>query len=278
MRLPKFGLSFLLILLTAYSSFAQNQNLSDLRREFPNDSLYFAQIRTDSLFNSKQIISLLAFQKESLNKFRIEFGFSKSELMPTSRFAEIKNAAAAINGGFFDMTKGGSVAYFEIKDSVINFTHPSEARWAKPLTIINGSIIISLDNNLVIEPARTDSFYYVSNREAAVLLTGPLLLLNGERFRLPEIDFVNKRHPRTFLAATGKLILFITVDGRSEEAEGMNLIEAQEFLLGIGCLDAINLDGGGSTTMWIRDKGIVNYPSDKTGERPVANAILIIRN
>lgn len=278
MRLPKFGLSFLLILLTSYSSFTQNQNLYDLRREFPDDSLYFAQVRTDSLFNSKQIISLLSFQKKSLNRFSIEFGFSNSELMPTSRFAELKNAAAAINGGFFDMTKGGSVSYFEIKDSVINFTHPSEDRWAKPSTIINGSIIITLDNNLVIEPAHPDSFYLVSNKEAAVLLTGPLLLLNGEKFILQETDFVNKRHPRTFLATTRESLLFITVDGRSEVAEGMNLKEAQEFLLDIGCLDAINLDGGGSTTMWIKDKGIVNYPSDKTGERPVANAILIMRN
>jgi exopolysaccharide biosynthesis protein len=278
MRLKRIRLSFLLIVLTAYSSFSQNPDLQDLRREFPKDSLYFAQVRTDSLFNSKQIISLLAFRKESLNKFSIEFGYSNTELKPTSRFAEAKNAIAAINGGFFDMTKGGSVAYFEINDTLINFTHPSEARWAKPATIINGTILLTKENSLVIEPAHPDSFYLVSNKEAAVLLTGPLLLLNGEKFILQETDFVNKRHPRTFLATTRESLLFITVDGRSEEAEGMNLKEAQEFLLDIGCLDAINLDGGGSTTMWIRDKGIVNYPSDDTGERPVANVILIMRN
>ena len=44
----------------------------------------------------------------------------------------------------------------------------------------------------------------------------------------------------------------------------------------VGCVDAINLDGGGSTTMWTKDKVIVNFPSDKTGERPVSNALLII--
>ncbi|MCK4879516.1 MAG: phosphodiester glycosidase family protein, partial [Bacteroidales bacterium] len=43
-----------------------------------------------------------------------------------------------------------------------------------------------------------------------------------------------------------------------------------------GCIDAINLDGGGSTTMWTKDNGVVNRPSDKRGERPVANAILIL--
>jgi len=56
----------------------------------------------------------------------------------------------------------------------------------------------------------------------------------------------------------------------------MNLKEAQNFLLAIGCVDAINLDGGGSTTLWIKGEGIINNPSDLFGERPVSNAILIM--
>ena len=47
-----------------------------------------------------------------------------------------------------------------------------------------------------------------------------------------------------------------------------------ELLLEFGAVDAINLDGGGSTTMVVRDK-IVNKPSDETGERPVSDAILV---
>jgi exopolysaccharide biosynthesis protein len=43
------------------------------------------------------------------------------------------------------------------------------------------------------------------------------------------------------------------------------------------CTDAINLDGGGSTTMWLKNKGIVNHPSDREGERPVSDAFLIIK-
>ncbi len=56
----------------------------------------------------------------------------------------------------------------------------------------------------------------------------------------------------------------------------MSLIEAQQFLQDIGCVDAINLDGGGSTTMWTKEKGVVNFPSDKSGERSVSNALLIM--
>jgi len=58
----------------------------------------------------------------------------------------------------------------------------------------------------------------------------------------------------------------------------MNLKELQHFLLRLNCKDAINLDGGGSTTLWINaggDSRIVNKPSDKEGERPVANILMI---
>lgn len=58
----------------------------------------------------------------------------------------------------------------------------------------------------------------------------------------------------------------------------MNLFEAQQFLLSIGCIDAINLDGGGSTTMWTNSRGVVNYPNDGGEERPVSNVLLIIKN
>jgi len=57
----------------------------------------------------------------------------------------------------------------------------------------------------------------------------------------------------------------------------MTLNELSEFMLFLGCYNALNLDGGGSTTLVINDK-IINYPSDLTGERPVGNALLIISN
>jgi exopolysaccharide biosynthesis protein len=66
------------------------------------------------------------------------------------------------------------------------------------------------------------------------------------------------------------------VDGRSELADGMSLYELQDYLLDLGCTDAINLDGGGSTTLWTNSQGVVNSPSDKSGERPVANVLLIM--
>jgi exopolysaccharide biosynthesis protein len=103
--------------------------------------------------------------------------------------------------------------------------------------------------------------------------------LDGKKVTLENSPFVHKKHPRSCLCETkDKSILLVAIDGRSENAAGMNLEEAAEFLLALGCMDAINLDGGGSTTIWVRDgtsTGILNHPSDKEGERPVSNCIVI---
>ncbi|MBA4406810.1 hypothetical protein C0389_06005 [bacterium] len=274
--LKKNLISYISIFLIYCAGYSQSIKSLNLGKELPADSIAFVQLKTDSLFNSRQIISLMAFHKNSSDRFRFEFGYSKSDLKPTSLFAVSRNAVAAINGGFFDRDKGGSVSYFEINDTVISKTKPPRLKWSKPRSFFNGAIVLSKHNKVSIQKARSDHEYERSKEEAAVLLTGPLLLLNSQKIKLPATNFVKKRHPRTFFCTTNKYAVFITVDGRSKEAEGMSLIEAQEFLLNIGCVDAINLDGGGSTTMWTKDKGVVNFPSDKTGERPVSNVLFIM--
>ena len=112
-----------------------------------------------------------------------------------------------------------------------------------------------------------------------------MILLNGkcvsDSVNVEErtsIAFLKSRHPRTFVAVnrdTSKLLL-CTVDGRQESSMGMSFQEMSDFLLSLGAWNAINLDGGGSTTMVINGT-IVNSPSDKTGERPVANSLQIIK-
>jgi hypothetical protein len=90
-------------------------------------------------------------------------------------------------------------------------------------------------------------------------------------------DFADKRHPRTAVARdrAGR-VLFVTVDGRQPGVSvGMTLEELARLLLEFDAAEAINLDGGGSTTMVIDGK-VVNSPSDREGERPVSDAILIM--
>jgi hypothetical protein len=88
--------------------------------------------------------------------------------------------------------------------------------------------------------------------------------------------FATDRHPRTAIARCkdGRMLLLV-VDGRQPgHSTGMSLPALAELLLEFGAIDAINLDGGGSTTMFLDGK-VVNKPSDASGERPVGDAILI---
>ena len=89
------------------------------------------------------------------------------------------------------------------------------------------------------------------------------------------------QHPRTALCHTadGVAALF-AIDGRHDEAVGMSLLEMGEFMLKLGCVDAINFDGGGSTTMWAEEFGVVNHPTgnnqfDHEGQRNLRNALII---
>ena len=88
-------------------------------------------------------------------------------------------------------------------------------------------------------------------------------------------SFVETRHPRTAVAKLkdGKFLM-ITVDGRSESSGGISLYDLAAYLLELGATDAMNLDGGGSTTMFLDGK-VVNHPSDKEGERKVSDALIV---
>jgi exopolysaccharide biosynthesis protein len=88
-------------------------------------------------------------------------------------------------------------------------------------------------------------------------------------------SFVETRHPRTAVAKLkdGKFLM-ITVDGRSESSGGIGLYDLANYLLSLGAIDAMNLDGGGSSTMFVDGK-VVNHPSDKEGERKVSDALLV---
>ncbi len=108
---------------------------------------------------------------------------------------------------------------------------------------------------------------------------GPRLVENGknsingkeEKF---DSSIVHGRHPRTAVALTfdGDLLL-VVVDGRSQRNAGMKLDELAAYLRSLGARHAINLDGGGSSSMIVRGR-TVNSPSDGH-ERRISNGILI---
>jgi hypothetical protein len=85
------------------------------------------------------------------------------------------------------------------------------------------------------------------------------------------------RNPRTAAGVSkdGSTLYLVTVDGRRPTDAGMSLTELAKVMMQLGAHEAMNFDGGGSTTMVIEGK-IVNRPSDQAGERAVGSALLIV--
>lgn len=111
---------------------------------------------------------------------------------------------------------------------------------------------------------------------------GAMLLKNGQVpqsfSHYKEVQGAS-RHPRTAIGSTqdGKHLLLVTVDGRQQSSIGMTLNELAQYMKSLGAYNALNLDGGGSTTMVARAPGtsrldVMSRPSDGT-QRGIANAI-----
>lgn len=127
------------------------------------------------------------------------------------------------------------------------------------------------------------------SRHTTIVNGGPLLVRDGRAFVTQRRDgfvrpgdptfaygFVLKRNPRTIAGVDGRgRTVLITVDGRSAEDLGLSLPEAADVARSLGLVRALNLDGGGSTTL-TRDRQVVSHPSDTTGERPVGDALLVL--
>jgi len=114
---------------------------------------------------------------------------------------------------------------------------------------------------------------------------GPALIQDGKAFTLkapppgarPSYTEMSKyeRHPRSAIGWSPTHLYLVTVDGRQPGLSvGMKLAELAEYLVSLGCTDAMNLDGGKSAQMWVSGQ-IVNSPCQ--GEDTVANAFFVIR-
>ncbi|MFH9731544.1 phosphodiester glycosidase family protein [Streptomyces sp. NPDC017260] len=122
-----------------------------------------------------------------------------------------------------------------------------------------------------------------------ILNAGPELVRDGRLHVTPATDgmvrpddpswyygWVHKRNPRTLAGvdAAGRTVL-VTADGRGTESLGLSIGESAKVAKSLGLRDAVNLDGGGSTTM-VANGAVINTPSDAAGERPVGDALLIL--
>jgi exopolysaccharide biosynthesis protein len=216
------------------------------------------------------------------NRRNISLSYDPDKNIRVSRQAEKAGAIAAVNAGFFNIKEGGSVTY--IKTGGVIVDTDTAKKWTRNANM-TGSVLINKNGHVTLTTAKTNSWYDSHPEYAEVLVTGPLLLSEKTKMQLPSTPLVLNKHPRTAIGKKGvHKIVLITMDGRTDQAKGMTLAELTDLMISLHCKDAVNLDGGGSTTMWINGKpfnGVVNMPCDNKkfdheGERAVSD-ILIIR-
>ena len=103
---------------------------------------------------------------------------------------------------------------------------------------------------------------------------GPRLVVDGKPMNGWKSP--NQRHPRTALGWNKDSIYLMLVDGRQAGLSvGMTFQEMADYFIKIGCTHAMNLDGGGSASMWLLGN-VVSSPSEGQ-ERPVANGLVVVK-
>lgn len=200
--------------------------------------------------------------------------FTKGGAMLTSKEAAGKGAVAAINGGFF-ASDHSSLCLVKV-DGVLKSTNQL-GTGSQP------SFGFGSDGAAMFQPVAPNSDWPAAQQ---ALAGHPNLVTNGQVDVWPAgtSTFYTSKHPRTALGITktNKLLL-VTVDGRTSAGKGMTISELAQYLKDLGAWHAFNLDGGGSTTMFVSNQsinGIVNHPSDNGkpdhwGERPVSDALFL---
>ncbi|ACU02228.1 phosphodiester glycosidase family protein [Pedobacter heparinus] len=281
--------SFLtLVVLCGYGlAFAQNTDSLNLvhtkwdkQRLARKIKLVTHHFNAKDLFLANQNISYLEIKNKGRSPV-LAISAEEKVLKTTSTFGTENNALAAVNGSFFDVKNGGSVDFIKVGGKVLAENrlekNDSRARHQQAAVVIsNGKLALKKwDGTADWEQRLT---------EENVLLSGPLLMLNGTDEALDSTSFSRSRHPRTAIGIkpNGRILL-LTVDGRNSNSAGMSLTELAKTMKWLGCTSSINLDGGGSTTLWVSGfpgGGVVNYPTDNklwdhAGQRKVANVILV---
>ena len=252
----------------------------------PQDSVALAAVRWDTcslrpgmvavraqleLFGAPQAISMVHYDAR---RFRTRI-VQPDSLSLTSAVAERKGAAAAINAGYFNVRKFVPSTFVRVAGRTIAATEERE------LYRVNG--VVTLRGRKVrILPYVPSDDVRLARRYRDALACGPLLLVEGR-----EVSYADRkggfwgRHPRSLIGVTKRGdVVMVVVDGRfPEEAAGMTIGELAFVARQLGLHAALNLDGGGSSTLWCDDAGIINHPSDNkrfdsAGERRVTNCIV----
>ncbi|MCU0864522.1 MAG: phosphodiester glycosidase family protein [Planctomycetes bacterium] len=236
---------------------------SGWRSEEVGDGVWLRQVWLPRLFDGAQHLTVLEIAPAAGASFSV---IAPGHRRRTSAIGTDTGSLAAINGGFFAIESTGAPTGLLRIDGELRVP-------AKP---DQGSLGIAADGQLRLMARPAGDWPEVEDALGA----GPLLVQNGAL-----VDHGERqrriRHPRSAIGTRADgVVVWLTVDGRTQAAAGTTLEQTGRLLLALGCDAGLNLDGGGSTTLWVAGRGICNRPCDnkrfdRRGERAVATALVL---
>lgn len=273
----------------------QQDSLTIANAQWQTDTLAHGAVCMSAnlwLFDSPQQIAIIKYDSRDYTTRIVQ----APHIAMTSDLARQHGAEAAINGSYFNVKTGKPSTFVQLDGKVYGETTQAEA-------FRTDGAIMALGNNIKIYPFDSITGKELKKKYKNILAAGPLLLKDDVRKMAPVFKESNtpakggnahssdvpqgfyKRHPRAFIGVTkDNQVMMVVVDGRFKgKAAGMSIDELSYLARQLGMTDALNLDGGGSSTLWNNRTGIINHPYDNKkfdheGEREVVNAIVVIPN
>lgn len=242
-------------IVTASSYQDENIRIEIKEYEYLGTAVYVADVQVSSI--------------DCLYAALAENTYGKNVKAETSEIAEDNNAILAINGDYYGARNKGYV----LRNGVLYRGTASSSAQEDLVINADGSFSIITEGTVSAESLRDSGALQVYS-------FGPALIQNGE-ITVDSDDEVGKAkasNPRTAICEIEPLhYLFVVSDGRTDESEGLSLLELAQFLEPFGVTTAYNLDGGGSSTM-VFNGTLINNPTTSgrnVSERSVSDAVCI---
>ena len=211
------------------------------------------------------VADVLVSSAEYLKTALAEDTYGKNITAPTSEIASAHDAIFAINGDYYGFRDEGYVLRNgQMLRSIANGTDTE-------------ALVIDANGNLsIVYEAEVSAETLQSQGVQQILSFGPALIIDGERVTRNTKNGL-RDNPRTAIGQVEEgHYVFVVVDGRTSESDGVTLEELGNIMLKYNCQTAYNLDGGGTATMWFNGE-VINNPTDgkNDGERNVSDIVYI---
>ncbi len=242
-----------------------------------------------TLFGVPQTISVIKFSPRDFSMAVIQ----PEVLKKTSEIGEEASAQFAINACYWAVKTGVPVTFVKSNGSILSTTYPSM------LPRVNGLLFMYENGIEIVQTEDLPDYNSLADKCNGcdnIIACGPILMDDGKQVSYCHITesteesmkrkktFFLRRHPRSVVGrdAEGNIYL-VVVDGRTKGvAEGMSIAELSQLCSWLGMDEAMNLDGGGSSTLWSYKYGVINHPCDNRtfdheGERRVSSSLVVKR-